>query len=157
MSIIHSRSDRLKRDFIFNWFMVNKLLIWKIYNISTPCFSSWTYWTNKGKSSLTSLVVCFMLGNVYCNPRTYWRWYTGGSGIWIGGGGGGSSFSSIVYFIFASAFSSVKASRYKMLSLCSLMTTLSLGFIENCFTSFSIDSNLIWNSIVPIFSIKAYE
>jgi len=28
---------------------------------------------HKGKSSLTSLVACFILGKVYC--RTYGRWY----------------------------------------------------------------------------------
>jgi len=32
-----------------------------------------TYSVNKGKSSLTSLVACFILGKVYC--RTYWGGY----------------------------------------------------------------------------------
>jgi len=32
--------------------------------------------TNKCKSSLTSLVACFILGKVYC--RTYRRWYAFG-------------------------------------------------------------------------------
>ena len=35
-----------------------------------------SYYTNKGNSSLTSLVACFILGKVYC--RTYWRWYACG-------------------------------------------------------------------------------
>ena len=35
-----------------------------------------TYWINNGKSSLTSLIACFILGKVY--SRTYWRWYACG-------------------------------------------------------------------------------
>ena len=34
------------------------------------------YYTNKGNSSLTSLVACFILGKVYC--RTYWKGYACG-------------------------------------------------------------------------------
>jgi len=33
------------------------------------------YHKNKGKSSLKSLVACFILGKVYC--RTYWRYACG--------------------------------------------------------------------------------
>ena len=41
-------------------------------NITNPR----TYWTNKGKSSLTSLVACFILGKVCC--RTCWGGYACG-------------------------------------------------------------------------------
>ena len=55
--------------------MINNSLIYKYY--------MWlNYHTNKGKSSLTSLVACFILGIVYF--RTYWRWYAFGLGnTWL--------------------------------------------------------------------------
>jgi hypothetical protein len=52
-----------KRSSFFNGLFYEKLNIPIIYN---PI-----YHTNKGKSTLTSFVACFILGKVYC--RTYGR------------------------------------------------------------------------------------